>query len=128
MPAAVAEPFAGCAPAAALCVLQAPGSAGWSPGRRPASPILTPLACPNNMLVYAPRADHRSLHWVEGNAEALPFEDNSVDAYTIAFGIRNVTDRDAALREAHRQGRGRVGRWWVRVLVIRLAWEGGASK
>ncbi len=39
---------------------------------------------------------------MEGNAEQLPFEDNSVDAYTIAFGIRNVTDRDAALREAHR--------------------------
>ncbi len=42
------------------------------------------------------------LSWVEGNAEVLPFEDNSMDAYTIAFGIRNVTDRPAALREAYR--------------------------
>ncbi|GAB4813552.1 hypothetical protein N2152v2_000598 [Parachlorella kessleri] len=46
--------------------------------------------------------DQRSLRWVEGNAEQLPFEDNSFDSYTVAFGIRNVTDRDAALREAHR--------------------------
>ena len=37
-----------------------------------------------------------------GNAECLPFADNSADAVTIAFGIRNVTDRDAALREFHR--------------------------
>ena len=40
--------------------------------------------------------------WVEGNAESLPFPDASFDSYTIAFGIRNVTDRPAALREAHR--------------------------
>ncbi len=39
---------------------------------------------------------------MEGNAEALPFEDGSFDSYTIAFGIRNVTDRPAALREALR--------------------------
>lgn len=39
---------------------------------------------------------------VEGNAEALPFEAASFDAYTIAFGIRNVTHIDQALREAFR--------------------------
>ncbi len=38
----------------------------------------------------------------QGNAEALPFPDRAFDAYTIAFGIRNVTHIDAALREAHR--------------------------
>lgn len=38
----------------------------------------------------------------QGNAEALPFPDRTFDAYTIAFGIRNVTHIDAALREAHR--------------------------
>ena len=43
-----------------------------------------------------------SLAWVQGDAERLPFDDNSFDAYTITFGIRNVTDRDAALREARR--------------------------
>lgn len=39
---------------------------------------------------------------VEGNAEALPFADRSFDAYTIAFGIRNVTHIDRALAEAFR--------------------------
>jgi demethylmenaquinone methyltransferase/2-methoxy-6-polyprenyl-1,4-benzoquinol methylase len=39
---------------------------------------------------------------VEGNAEELPFESASFDAYTIAFGIRNVTHIDKALAEAHR--------------------------
>lgn len=42
------------------------------------------------------------LRFVQGNAEALPFPDRSFDAYTIAFGIRNVTHIDAALREAYR--------------------------
>lgn len=42
------------------------------------------------------------LDWVVGNAEKLPFADRSFDAYTIAFGLRNVTDIDAALREARR--------------------------
>ena len=37
-----------------------------------------------------------------GNAEALAFADNSFDAYTISFGIRNVTHIDKALAEAHR--------------------------
>ena len=40
--------------------------------------------------------------FVEGNAEALAFGDRSFDAYTIAFGIRNVPRIDAALREAYR--------------------------
>jgi demethylmenaquinone methyltransferase / 2-methoxy-6-polyprenyl-1,4-benzoquinol methylase len=37
-----------------------------------------------------------------GNAETLPFPDKSFDAYTIAFGIRNVTHIDRALAEAYR--------------------------
>ncbi|MGK2741921.1 bifunctional demethylmenaquinone methyltransferase/2-methoxy-6-polyprenyl-1,4-benzoquinol methylase UbiE [Tepidicaulis sp. LMO-SS28] len=37
-----------------------------------------------------------------GNAEALPFPDKSFDAYTIAFGIRNVTHIERALTEARR--------------------------
>ena len=40
--------------------------------------------------------------WIEGNAEALPIEDESIDVYTIAFGLRNVTHIDTALREARR--------------------------
>jgi demethylmenaquinone methyltransferase/2-methoxy-6-polyprenyl-1,4-benzoquinol methylase len=42
------------------------------------------------------------LVWAEENAETLSFADKSFDAYTIAFGIRNVTDIPAALAEAHR--------------------------
>jgi demethylmenaquinone methyltransferase/2-methoxy-6-polyprenyl-1,4-benzoquinol methylase len=42
------------------------------------------------------------VEWVCGNAESLPFENNRFDAYTIAFGIRNVTDIPAALKEAYR--------------------------
>lgn len=42
------------------------------------------------------------LEWVCGNAEHLPFADASFDSYTIAFGIRNVTHIDAALKEARR--------------------------
>lgn len=42
------------------------------------------------------------LTWSPQNAETLTFADRSFDAYTIAFGIRNVTRIDAALAEAHR--------------------------
>ncbi|MGH6867120.1 MAG: bifunctional demethylmenaquinone methyltransferase/2-methoxy-6-polyprenyl-1,4-benzoquinol methylase UbiE [Methyloceanibacter sp.] len=42
------------------------------------------------------------VRFVRANAEALPFEDRSFDAFTIAFGIRNVTHIDAALAEAYR--------------------------
>lgn len=42
------------------------------------------------------------LKWVCGNAEALPLPDNSVDLYTIAFGLRNVTSPEKALAEAYR--------------------------
>jgi demethylmenaquinone methyltransferase/2-methoxy-6-polyprenyl-1,4-benzoquinol methylase len=51
------------------------------------------------------RAEARSLDgltWKQENAEALTFGNSSFDAYTIAFGIRNVTDIPAALNEAHR--------------------------
>jgi demethylmenaquinone methyltransferase / 2-methoxy-6-polyprenyl-1,4-benzoquinol methylase len=42
------------------------------------------------------------LTWKVENAERLSFGDNGFDAYTIVFGIRNVTDIPSALREAHR--------------------------
>jgi len=42
------------------------------------------------------------IKWAVGDAEALPFPDATMDAYTIAFGLRNVTDIDRALREARR--------------------------
>lgn len=42
------------------------------------------------------------LEFVEGNAEELPFESGSFDAYTIAFGIRNVPRMEKAISEAFR--------------------------
>lgn len=52
------------------------------------------------------RAEKRNLSenvdFVEANAEELPFGDAEFDAYTIAFGIRNVPDIAKALGEAHR--------------------------
>ena len=48
------------------------------------------------------RGNVRGFEYVQCNAEALPFPDASFDLVTIAFGLRNVTDKDAALREMHR--------------------------
>jgi ubiquinone/menaquinone biosynthesis methyltransferase len=42
------------------------------------------------------------IRFVVGDAQNLPFADECFDAYTIAFGLRNVTDMNQALREAHR--------------------------
>ena len=42
------------------------------------------------------------IDWVAGNAEQLPLADRTVDAVTIAFGLRNVTRRDRALAEIRR--------------------------
>jgi len=42
------------------------------------------------------------VEFVEGDAEALPFDDDSFDIYTIAFGLRNVTEIPLALSEAKR--------------------------
>lgn len=42
------------------------------------------------------------LEWVEGDLLALPFADGSFDAATVGFGVRNVEDISAALRELRR--------------------------
>lgn len=60
---------------------------------------------PDMLAVGMDRAAKRGIDgliWMEQNAEALDFPDNSFDAYTIAFGIRNVTHIDAALAEVRR--------------------------
>ena len=46
--------------------------------------------------------DDERIRFVQGNAEELALSDNSFDAYTIAFGIRNVPRIDRALKEAYR--------------------------
>lgn len=43
-----------------------------------------------------------NIEFVQANAEALPFADNSFDIISIGFGLRNVTDKDAALRSMYR--------------------------
>ena len=60
---------------------------------------------PQMLEVGMERAQKRGIDglvWTEANAEILAFPDRFFDAYTIAFGIRNVTDIPKALREAHR--------------------------
>ena len=43
-----------------------------------------------------------NVQYVQANAQALPFADNTFDLITIAFGLRNVTDKDEALRSMYR--------------------------
>jgi demethylmenaquinone methyltransferase/2-methoxy-6-polyprenyl-1,4-benzoquinol methylase len=60
---------------------------------------------PEMLQVGIERARDRGIEglvWAEENAETLTFPDLTFDAYTIAFGIRNVTHIDKALAEAHR--------------------------
>ncbi|KAL8754728.1 MAG: hypothetical protein Q9184_005021 [Pyrenodesmia sp. 2 TL-2023] len=51
-----------------------------------------------------PYAHSPRLEWLEANAETLPpsIAPNSIDLYTVAFGIRNFTHKETALREAYR--------------------------
>jgi demethylmenaquinone methyltransferase/2-methoxy-6-polyprenyl-1,4-benzoquinol methylase len=76
---------------------------------RASGPNATAVLCdisPEMMKVGRRRVEHAHLSqritFAQGNAEELPFPDRSFDAYTIAFGLRNVTDIDKALGEAHR--------------------------
>jgi len=60
---------------------------------------------PNMLEVGKQRAEQLNLHdlqWVCSSAEDLPFENNSFNAYTISFGIRNCTNIDKVLSEAYR--------------------------
>lgn len=70
--------------------------------KRPAQAIICDI---NFEMMAAGRgrsAATNQLFWVNGDAERLPLDDASVDAYAIAFGIRNVTHITAALEEARR--------------------------
>ena len=76
---------------------------------REAGPDMTAVICDispemlavGRRKVEAAQLDHR-IECIAGNAEQLPFPDRSFEAYTIAFGIRNVTHIDKALAEAFR--------------------------
>lgn len=66
------------------------------------------LADINNSMLEVGRAKLRdrgivnNVSFVQANAEVLPFPDNEFDLVTIGFGLRNVTDKDQALREMYR--------------------------
>ncbi len=83
---------------------------------------------PTMLEVGIERAHKRGIDglvWTEANAESLAFPDKFFDAYTIAFGIRNVTDIPAALGEAHRVLR-RGGRFFCLEFSTTL-WPGFAD-
>ena len=44
----------------------------------------------------------KNIKWINSRAETLPVEDNMYDFYSISYGIRNVSDINKTLREAHR--------------------------
>lgn len=73
-----------------------------------ATPAKVTICDINHNMLKAGRAraldkgEFAPVDWITGNAEMLPLPDCSVDAYTIAFGIRNVTHIDIALKEAYR--------------------------
>lgn len=46
--------------------------------------------------------EYCKVSWTVADAQKLPFDDNSFSAYTIAFGIRNVTNIEKVLHEAYR--------------------------
>ena len=72
-------------------------------GGAPASAVILDINAEMLRAGIDPKRDAgMDLTRVCGNAEELPFDDNSFDCVTIAYGIRNVTDRMAALREFHR--------------------------
>ncbi len=80
------------------------GDIAFRMARRGASVTVADIN-PDMLEVGKERAGQRGiagLTWQVENAETLSFGDAGFDAYTIVFGIRNVTDIPAALHEAHR--------------------------
>ena len=54
------------------------------------------------MIEAGKKQNKEKLHWIVASAEKIPIPDNSFDRATISFGLRNVTNRDAALKEIFR--------------------------
>jgi demethylmenaquinone methyltransferase / 2-methoxy-6-polyprenyl-1,4-benzoquinol methylase len=72
--------------------------------------VVTGLDFSERMLERA-RSKAPELEWVQGDALALPFADGAFDGATVGFGVRNLEDLEAGLRELRRVLRpgGRVG-------------------
>jgi len=96
-------------PKAGQCLLDVAGGTGDIAQRFLATPGTAAIVCDIKFaMVEAGRdraLDHGRLHglfWICGDAEALPLASRSVDAVTIAFGLRNVSRIDPALAEMRR--------------------------
>ena len=78
--------------------------------RRAGAGAVVGLDFAERMLERARRKEP-SIEWVRGDVLALPFDDGSFDAATVGFGVRNVEDLEAGLRELRRVLRpgGRLG-------------------
>jgi len=78
--------------------------------RRAGAGAVVGLDFAERMLEWARRKEP-SIEWVRGDVLALPFDDGSFDAATVGFGVRNVEDLEAGLRELRRVLRpgGRLG-------------------
>ena len=63
--------------------------------------LVTGLDFSGEMLIRARRKSD-TITWVQGDVLALPWDDGSFDAVTVGFGVRNVADLDAGLRELRR--------------------------
>ncbi len=71
------------------------------PGDRGGAGEVVGLDFSEQMLERA-RRKAPEIRWVQGDALALPFGDESFDAVTVGFGVRNVDDLEAAIRELRR--------------------------
>lgn len=57
---------------------------------------------PEMLKIAKEKANEHKIRFIEGNALNLPFSDNSFDVCTISFGLRNLPDKNAALKEIFR--------------------------
>jgi demethylmenaquinone methyltransferase/2-methoxy-6-polyprenyl-1,4-benzoquinol methylase len=85
----------------------------------PDKSVIIGLDFSENMLKLAKEAQTRNFNansnlWFQlGTCEQLPFKNNSIDAITIAFGIRNLIDRPKALKEIYRVLKKPDGKLWI---------------
>ena len=68
---------------------------------------LSEITCvePNNEMFLEGKKNlknFKNVKWIKSQAEVIPVEDNTYDFYSISYGIRNVTDINKVLKEAHR--------------------------
>jgi demethylmenaquinone methyltransferase / 2-methoxy-6-polyprenyl-1,4-benzoquinol methylase len=86
----------------AFRILERLGAGGGAAASRVVVCDLTPAMLAIGRDRAVDRGILSGIEWVNGDAENLPFADCSFDAYTVAFGLRNVTRLDQALTEARR--------------------------